>query len=106
MRSASKNENNSVMALDHLDLRREGYSGIEAVAHLLPDSVYWVPFMRLARMLLWMLPAVQNAVRKRYWSRAVDPLDTLRQTAIRIVSQMKLKEPAGTKAAVDKFGCA
>ena len=93
--------------MPHLDLRREGYADIEAVAHLLPDSVYWVPFMRdVAMMPLWMLPAVQSAVRKRYWSQAADPMDTLRETALRIVGQMNLKEPAGTKAAVEKFGWA
>jgi hypothetical protein len=77
--------------------QRPGYAAISAVHGLAPDDPGWTRFMRdVLGLPLWMVPAVQVAIRQAAWKQALNPLETVRENAHRVVSRMDLK-PETTK---------
>ena len=97
-----RNEDNSCHAtledLRQRRFRRPGYVEVAAMCDLAPDSALWEHFIReVIHMPLWMLPAVQHAVRQKAWTRALDPIKSVTENAIRAVHRMGLRERDAAK---------
>ena len=75
---------------------RPGYTALAAVLKNGLDPKGWDALMKETLDLpLWMLPAVQIAIGKRYWRMANDPLKCVRENARRQAIRMGLNgEPA------------
>lgn len=61
---------------------RPGYLTIEAARKLKTDAPEWQTFMRdVVGLPPELLPWVQRAIRERHWTRARDPLESVRRVA-------------------------
>jgi hypothetical protein len=64
---------------------------LETLRSLSADAPEWIPFMRdVMRMPMWLLPAVQAAIRQGGWTGATDPLIAIRGSVRRLAIEMKL----------------
>jgi len=64
---------------------------LEQLSELSDGSGEWQLFMRdVMRLPLWLLPAVQKAVRQRGWDSASDPLEKIRNSVRRLAIEMHL----------------
>jgi hypothetical protein len=73
--------------------QRDGpdYAKISAVARPAKDDPAWLPFMEdVLDFPMWMLPAVQWAIRLKVWQNSADPIAQLRVTAKRAAARMNL----------------
>jgi hypothetical protein len=64
---------------------------MESLSTLPANAPEWALFMRdVIRMPMWMLPAVHAAIGQKAWTRAADPLESLRPLIRRLAIDMKL----------------
>ena len=84
------------MIEEHL---RSGYRALEAADNLQQDDGTWFSLMRdVVQLPVWMLPAVQAAVRKGFWRQANDPIKCVRENAAREAARQGLSaEPTAAK---------
>lgn len=56
------------------------------------DAAPWVSFMREEmRLAMWLLPAVQAAIRQAAWRAAPDPIVQIRSAVHRLAIEMRLR---------------
>jgi hypothetical protein len=76
---------------------RPGHAAISDARALAPGDPGWARFTRdVLDLPLWMVPAVQVAIRQASWKQALNPLETVRENAHRVAIRMDLK-PETTK---------
>lgn len=69
-------------------------SRLEALTGLPDESAEWVLFMgEEMRLPVWMLPAVQAAVRQAGWRTSVDPIPQIVWAVRRLAIEMRLSNP-------------
>jgi hypothetical protein len=69
-----------------------GYTEIDAVAQLAPDSEAWVAFVRdVMQMPEAFTPAIQEAVRQQRWKIAPNPLAAVRTAAYQEARKLGLR---------------
>jgi hypothetical protein len=68
---------------------------LTAARKLPPDDAAWLPLMRdVLQLPLWMLPAVRLVMRTGPWTRAKDPIASVRGSAERAAIRMRLTKPS------------
>jgi hypothetical protein len=64
---------------------------LEALRSLPGEAEEWAPFVRdVMRLPVWILPAVQAAVRQNTWDSAADPLEKIRTSVRGLAIEMRL----------------